>query len=365
MSPLCLLPIAAVSAWVFLIAPSEASAQARLDCDLVANAAPGPGEQRETREAARELCGRIAQGDAQEVEDARRALLRPFQRCNEQSIAFRLNFGRTSATLLAPVVAGDDVHRAVNALMGLGPIGIEESTDVIIDALRDPRAGVRLAAASAAADTIQGETRFSLTREQSTRALREAASALADERDPAVAASLVTALTVSRADEELLRLASRELADAVPRLLGALEAGETDVIWSRVLAQAAQALRSGVLDTNPASTQDASLLRAVSRASARILGHARDVLAEADDLASFADTPAARALDDAVTTASSQLLVAVDALGRAGSDLTDLSEAWDEALEERDAGLYTRAIDAARPALDAIGVPGASFENDR
>ncbi len=335
-----------------LITPSVCFAQSSLPRDLVENANPTDAEQSQIADAARRAAQALANGSGRDVERARKDLLRPFTAFNNQSIAFRFAYGRTAASELRSVTQSDDVHRAVNALLALGPMGVLESQEVISDALGDSRAAVRLAAATAMADTIQGDTRVSSLRDTAQVALNNTAAALKKETDPAVASAMVSAMSVSNTNVTMLPLASERLAEVLPGVIGNLPEGFDALAWSKAMARASVTCRAGVLN---ATARDAARIRLVTRAMASELAFVDRVLTEHEDLAALSGSPLGAELMDIVSTASSQIELARQQLN-VSNTIPNLLSAMELAIEEQDASGFTDAFRRLAPALNAMGV---------
>lgn len=345
---------------VALIAPSTL-AQGALSRELVENANPSDTQINQIEDLARRLCETLRTGDRQDVQRARRDLLRPFTGFQTQSVAFRLSYGRTVVAELGDVVTGDDIHRAVNALTAIGPLGLPESVDVLERAIADERSAVRLAAANALGDAIQTDTRVQILRDPAMRALRLAGEALTDEQDPTVGAALVSAMAVPQANQTMLPEASSLLARTLPEVVRGLPEGFDRLAWGKALARAGATASSGVLNADPANPNDASRIRAASLAMAANLAFVRRVLEEHEDLSRVAGTPLATVLEEIVATAFAQIELGAQRLG-VSAPMPDLTSALDRAIENTDPADFDDALDRLRPALERLGLGAEALD---
>ncbi|MEM1423335.1 MAG: hypothetical protein AAGH64_04955 [Planctomycetota bacterium] len=352
-----LLPASLCAAGLVFAHAPQACAQGSLTNDLVSDANPTDADLQRITDIATELCERLRTTDDPRVmERTRRDLLRPFTGFQTQSVAFRLRWGRAVAFELREVAGDEDVRRAVNALAALGPTGVPEAVAVLEEAIASERAAIRLAAAGALGDAIQTDTSVQILREPALRSLEIASGALKGENDPAVASALVSAMAVPPANTALLPRASALVVEALPDVVGDLPDGFDHLAWGKALVRAGATARAGSINATSNSTGGAATLRQATRAMTFSLAFVNRVLGEHDDPGMIADTPLEDVLESIVGTAFSQIQLATQRLGRAGTPSPDLTDALERAIDDGDASVFTDALDSLRPALDAIGV---------
>lgn len=337
---------AACFAGCALLTPAAAFAQQGIPCSIVDSPSPTRADLQRIEAFAVEHASALASGPVDGVEDARKQLLRPFYRCSSQSITFRLNFGRAIASELESAVVGEDIHRAINALIVLGPVGIAETTDLVLEGMKDTRPAVRLAAAAGLEAAIKNDLSNQQVRTQAERALREAAQALPAEQDPAVAAALVGALAVPQSQQDMLTLSADELSTALPQMLAALPENADALVWAKTISLAAATIRQA--SNFAQSANDTAAIRRHAVAMASVVGFVETTLAEIEDLGSADETAMGVILTEVVATAGGQLEMAARTLAGQNVVTRDLTSSLERAMESGDAGEFSRDVDAWR-----------------
>ncbi len=316
---------------------------------------------------------RLASEEPTEVVSARVALLSPFVSrgpfADPPSVLFRRVYGRELVTATRPVVEDRRVLNAVNAVLVMGPLLIEESLQALEVAARDEREPVRLAAAGALGDSIDRAAPDSLQRSQGVEAMRIVLARLPEESAAAVANALVGAASVAPTDNEQAVRGSRGLSDALPSMTenaaAAVERREDQAPgWARTLLRAInQVFRVEVTAANQATTGASrdERLRAASEGAAAVVDYARDRMLAVDDLELFEETVEGRALLQAIQAAQRIITTAREALGRgAGSVVSSLDAEATRAVQSRDASIFDRAARAWAAPLRQMGVEGGA-----
>ena len=215
-------------------------------------------------------------GEATEIRRSRNALLEPL-RNPRITVAFRLEYTRQLTPVLRPLVSDVNDVVAVNALRVVGELATASSVELLTEALKDKRPGVRYIAASGFENTFQAMQRSvpAVGGSQALRMVDTLKAAIASEKDARVLEGLVLALQeASRIpkrqvegmrDAGTLALAEAVSAKAMDRKIGL----EADAAFRRAVF----AIRTAA--TNP-DINEAELNQATLRAAA---GMAGDLLA--------------------------------------------------------------------------------------
>lgn len=171
-------------------------------------------------------------GDPAAIKRSRNALLEPMKE-PQISVAFRLEYTRQLSTVLRPLITDAREVVAVNALRLAGELATATSVEMLSDALKDKRAGVRYAAAAGFESTFQSLRRTvpALGGAQASRAIATLEQALLAETDPRVLEGLTLAMQeaskIPKAQVEGMRdvstlsLARAVSAKAADRTIGA------------------------------------------------------------------------------------------------------------------------------------------------
>ncbi|HEB60788.1 MAG TPA: hypothetical protein ENJ06_03085 [Phycisphaeraceae bacterium] len=166
--------------------------------DLVTAQSLSPDDQSLVQQFVNTHLDKISTGGALDRRNSRRALLVSLQD-PDASPAFRLAFSKAAIEKLKTLSTSDKPHISTSALMILGWVGTDMSTDAIIRDLNNDNNIVRYGAAKALRRT------FLLVRKGSAvvppaslwKAVRRLSSSLSRETDPYVVRSLVEALLAS------------------------------------------------------------------------------------------------------------------------------------------------------------------------
>lgn len=188
-----------------------------------------------------------------EIKRSRNSLLQPFN-VRGISVAFRLEYTRQLTPVLRPLISDPDGVIAVNALRIVGELATANSVDMLVEALKDKRPGVRYAAASGLKDTFKAmqSTVPAVGGAQALRMLDTLKSAIQGESDPRVLEGLVgayqEAIKIPHTQVEGMRGAAvKSLAEAISAKIATKRIGpEADA----ALRKAILAIRTSVIAVN-------------------------------------------------------------------------------------------------------------------
>lgn len=134
-------------------------------------------------------------GSAVEIKRSRNALLEPL-RGARVTVAFRLEYTRQLTPVLRPLITSTNEVVAVNSLRVAGDLATASSVEMLADALKDKRVGVRYIASSGFENTFQAMRRTvpAVGGAQALRTMDTLKAAVKVENDPRVLEGLVLAL---------------------------------------------------------------------------------------------------------------------------------------------------------------------------
>ncbi len=212
-------------------------------------------------------------GTPAEIKKSRNAMLEPL-RGDQVSVQFRLEYTRQLVATLKPLSSDQDEIIAVNALRITGELATAGSVDILAEALKDKRPGVRHAAATGFKRTFVAIERTAPaigTGQQALRTLDALKAALEAEGDPHVLEEIVLAF------QQATKIPSQQLGgmrdaamDALALATSAkLAKGGVSPDAERALRRGAQTIREAVSDNigaNQPRIDDGVLRRAAAMA---------------------------------------------------------------------------------------------------
>ncbi len=147
----------------------------------------------------------LSETDPAAISKARGVLLAPL-RGEKVGLGFRVEYAQWLVPVLRPLVADKRDEVAINAVRVAGELATRNSAELLTEAMKDPREGIRVAAAMGYRrifSTLQGGQQ-TLSAQQATAVVNEIGAALGKDPSASVAESLVVALEAAVAVPETI-----------------------------------------------------------------------------------------------------------------------------------------------------------------
>lgn len=229
-------------------------------------------------------------GSPLEIKKSRNALLDPL-RNPKVSVAFRLEYTRQIGPVIRPLLGDKDQVIAANAVRVAGELATATAVEMLTEALKDSRPGVRYAAAAGFENTfkaMQG-TVPAINGGQALRMIDTLKEAVKAETDPRVLEGMILALVASgqvpnRQVEGLRDAGLKAMAEAVSAKTADRKVGAgADAAFRRAIV----AVRSAVTTNRNLNERDlqADTLRAGAGMAGDLLALVADRLAQAGETA--------------------------------------------------------------------------------
>jgi hypothetical protein len=361
-------PLRALLATLPLALAAAASGQVeRVNPEIVAAESLQPTERTALKAWTDRQLQRLRSDDPDEMEDARRSLLSPFDGRAAPSIAFRLEYARAVSNDLRRLVVDENVGRAIAATLIAGKCAAPEMINPLGSALGDPRASVRGAAAAGLKDVVRQAAAGDLQGNAGADAVDLLLEATGSETDLNAASLQMVALAEARGSD-LHRRAAEGLAASIPELIGGLapEPGSDPQLVGRTAATIGRGMETiFLLLIDPArdAGQDPDFLRSVSATAGHALPFGVRLLDNPEPAAHY-DTQGGWRIR-AMMAQSEQIVLLAEArlLDQAPREAR-VAEAFDNALRMDDsrrvAALVNELVDLAS---DLSGTPRDAFDD--
>ncbi len=337
-------------------APAGAQFQA-IPCEIVSGQALTGEQNALISSFTSEWSGRLDASEMVERLEARDMLLRPFNECDDVSVAFRVAMGKALQDRLSQLVRSDDERVVYDACQIAGRIGSSETMAPLNQAIRDERASVRAGAAVGFREMLESVSTGNNAVGQSavSRAMSGLLNATRSESNPVVAEMFVHTFSGTQLDSAMHVQSMGMMAEGVYDLAKTArrKSNLTDQAeWDHAFFAAADTAYQSTLKLQIERVSPGEFGKQAGLMSGQIYAWSRSRLEELGTEA-IRDTEEGRAVTELVEAADSLLQISHRWIAPGSTPPSKVKAAWDEAVAEDAPGRFDAALE---PIIGAGGL---------